>query len=202
MKNFFNTVKEKAKAFGKILMGFVAVTSYDELYRLAILVGGSIAVAIIIFRRLMKDSSLKKNKPNDAYSKSIDFPREVEEDMTIIHPLMRGPLESMLGKNIVSKNFNKGRKHDTFGYSHRNKYMEQAGRYKKNGKKKKGYHDYDEKYDFFKEDAMIYEQALAEDAERKYRKRMERQVQKARKKPGKNLIDEVGDIFKSYGLSY
>lgn len=199
MKNFFKTVKEKAKALGKMLLGFVAVTSYDELSRMAILVGGSIAVAIIIFRRLMKDSSLRKNKPTDAYSKSIDFPREVEEDMTMIHPVMRGPLESMLGKNIVSKNFNKGRKHEDIFYPHKNKYMAQAGRYKKKGKKKKGY---DEKFDFFKEDAMRFEQALAEDAERKYRERMERQVKKATKKKGKNLIDEVGDIFNSYGLSF
>lgn len=214
MKNFFAKVKSTMKTLTLVGFGMMKAASYDELFRITLLVGGSIAVAIIIFKRLMKDSSLKKNKPTDEYSKSIDFPREVEEDMSIIHPFMRKTVESMLGKNIVAKNFNKNRTYTDSSYPHFNKYMAQAGKYdKKKGGMKAEPYCYEN--DFFREDARLYDEAM-ERAERKEREeRKERAIKKAKKaekheakkeervaKPKIRLMDDVDTIFGKYGLSF
>jgi len=191
MKNFFEKAKAAFKSLGKCLMGFVAVTSYDELFRLAVLVGGSMAMAIIIFRKLMRDTSLRRTKLKDTYSQSIDFPREVEEDMSILHPLMRGPAEAMFGKKIVAKNFDKNRHAGEYSFPHRNQYMEEAGRYdkKKGGKKSHG-NRYAYQHDYFKEAADLYENAT-----RSYSSRR-------RNQPEQSLVSEVSEIFKGYGLPY
>ena len=220
MKKIFELIKEKAKSLCKFVLGVIASKTFDELAKPAFVIGSSLAVAIITLKRMLKDTSLRKNKPTDAYSQSIDFPREVENDMSFINPIMRRPVEAMLGKSVVAKNFDKNRRPIGYGYGRPNKYLAMVGKDdfgKKHGKKHRNYDDLVVSNDYFLDMANDYDFETPEEKrerrairERKERARRQeerrlRAAEESRRQPQRNekpLTQEVAEIFANVGLQF